>query len=179
MEKLHFCQQCQEKQPTFEYQGDGKLVVRCQACGHPVDQPVEIDAPEMPEGSGPLILHIDDEPTQRRLVGNILVRGGYTAITAADGQSGLDLARRRRPAAVLLDVMMPDIDGYEVCRRLRSIPGLERLAIIMLTGTDDPKLDSTSFMAGADLALRKPYKEQKLLSTVRTALLLKGVRKVP
>jgi putative two-component system response regulator len=88
----------------------------------------------------------------------------------------LELARTRKPSVVILDVLMPDPDGYEVCRRLRTMPGLERLAIIMLTVTDDPQLESNSFIAGADLTLRKPFKEPKLLAMIHTALLLKGYR---
>ena len=128
------------------------------------------------KAAGHLILHIDDDPIQLRLVRSIVIREGYTSISAQDGATGLELARTRKPAVVILDVLMPDPDGYEVCRRLRAIPDLERLAIIMLTVTDDPELESNSFIAGADLTLRKPFKETKLLSMIDTALLLKGNR---
>ncbi len=130
------------------------------------------------EEPGTLVLHIDDDPSLRHVVEAFLTGSGFSAISAADGASGLEIAQRERPAVVLLDVMMPDLDGYEVSRRLRASPGLERLAIIMLTATDDPKLNSQAFKAGADLTFRKPFDRNKLVRIIESALQLKGVRPI-
>ncbi len=130
------------------------------------------------EEPGPLVLHIDDDASLRHVVETFLTSSGFSAMSAEDGASGLELARRERPAVVLLDVMMPDLDGYEVARRLRASPGLEHLAIIMLTATNDPKLVSQAFKAGADLTFRKPFDRNKLVRIIESALQLKGTRPI-
>ncbi len=129
------------------------------------------------EVSGPLVLHIDDDPVLRRIVAGYLTKGGYTPISASDGESGLDLAQTGKPVAVLLDIDMPGLDGYEVARRLRAQPAFKDLAIIMLTGTLDLKLNALAFKAGADMTMRKPLDRQKLVSVLQTALQLKRVRR--
>ncbi len=130
------------------------------------------------EASRTLVLHIDDDPILRKVVEAFLTSRGFSAMSAEDGASGLEIAQRERPAVVLLDVMMPDLDGYEVARRLRASPGLERLAIIMLTSTNDPKLISQAFKAGADLTIHKPFDKHKLVRIIESALQLKGTRPI-
>lgn len=178
MQAVHFCPQCQEERPTFEFYGEGTILIRCQVCGYPVAEPSPEEVLAPIAAAGPTVLCIDDDPALLRVLADMLTRAGFTPITAPDGAAGLALAKRERPAAVLLDIMMPDLDGYEVCRQLRATRGLERLAIIMLTASADPKLNTNAFKAGADLAIRKPFDSQKLVATLRTALELKAIRRV-
>jgi CheY-like chemotaxis protein len=69
--------------------------------------------------------------------------------------------------------MMPGMDGYEVCRRMRADPDLKETPIIIITAMTDPKLNVKGFQAGANLAIKKPFESKKLLDTIKTALALK------
>ena len=184
-ETHQFCPQCQAER-TFSSRSSGQAPLRCPACGYLIREtagadfkaavkPASTTAAVKPAGT--TVLHIDDDPVNRRVVAAFLEKGGFTTISASDGKSGLALAHQAKPSAVLLDVMMPDLDGYEVARRLRASPGLAHLAIIMLTGTDDPKLNAVAFKAGADMTIRKPFDTEKLLAVLRTALQLKRIQR--
>ena len=172
MTTTQFCPQCQAKQPTFEFEGNKGLLIRCQACGFPVNEELPGESASQTNARGPVVLHIDHDAPLRRLVTAMLKRGGFTPLTASGGEAGLRLAILEHPAAVLLDVMMPGMNGYDVCRRLRAVEKFNDLAIVMLTAPDRPP-DITSFLAGADLAIRKPFEESKLLSVLRNAIQLK------
>jgi CheY-like chemotaxis protein len=176
-EGQQFCPHCQEDRPTFESSGEKQKVVRCQACGYPISEILPKITEPPAEVSGPLVLHVDDDPVLRRLVAGYLTKSGYTPISASDGESGLALAQEGNPVAVLLDIDMPGLDGYEVARKLRALPALKGIAIIMLTGTLDLKVNALAFKAGADMTMRKPLDRQKLLSVLQTALQLKRVRR--
>ena len=79
---------------------------------------------------------------------------------------------------ILLDIMMPGIDGFEVCRRLKADGSLKHIPVIILTGVSDPKLNSQAFKAGANLALRKPAEPATVLRTIQAAVALSATRKV-
>ena len=104
----------------------------------------------------PLILVIDDEPTQRLLTRDCLEREGFRVIEAEDGDSGLQLMRSERPDAVLLDLMMPDRDGYSVCAEARADQQLQHIPIIVVTGLDDPQSVERSFLVQASDFITKP-----------------------
>ena len=89
---------------------------------------------------------------------------------------GIALAVAQRPALILLDVVMPGIDGFEVCRRLKADTQTQAIPVIILTGQADPKLNIKAFQAGADLAGAKPVEPGKLIATLRAALALKRGR---
>ena len=89
---------------------------------------------------------------------------------------GIALAVAQRPALILLDVVMPGIDGFEVCRRLKADTQTQAISVIILTGQADPKLNSKASQAGADLARAKPVEPGKLIATLRAALALKRGR---
>src|SRR3989304_2234261 len=113
MSVTYFCAHCDSNQPSFEYSEGKNLRVRCQTCGFPVDG----------DGSGkPKILCIDDDKLLLGLVRLTLEGAEFDAIIASDGPSGIEMARKERPSLILLDVMMPGMDGFEVCRRMRADP---------------------------------------------------------
>lgn len=117
-----------------------------------------------------LILVADDDDDVRDLVVFRLGRAGYEVLTAADGQTALELASERQPDLFLLDVMMPRLDGYELTRRLRTTEGLERIPIILLTASVQDAAVTEGFEAGADDYMRKPFSPQELLARVAAAL---------
>lgn len=171
-----YCPQCQEHVPTVRLEKGETQALRCQQCGYPIGDPLPAAGQEDKLQDGPLVLHIDDDPILRKVVSAQLSGNGFTALQAPDGTSGLHLAENAKPAVILLDVMLPDIDGYEVARQIRSTPGLQHVAIVMLTGTSDLKLNNLAFEAGADLAIRKPLDRRKLSLFVKTALQLRQRR---
>lgn len=99
------------------------------------------------------ILHIEDDPLSRRLVEKLLVRAGHDVIDTASGLEGIELARQHRPDLVLVDINVPDLDGYEVTLRLRGMPELERVPIVAITAEGDKQ---TSLAVGANGFLEKP-----------------------
>jgi DNA-binding response OmpR family regulator len=113
------------------------------------------------------ILLVEDEPTIAGVVRDYLVQAGYQVVLAADGFTALRLAAERRPDLVLLDRMLPGLDGVEVCRRLRAA---HSVPVIMLTalGTEDDRI--LGLEAGADDYVTKPFSPRELVLRVRSVL---------
>jgi two-component system response regulator MprA len=114
------------------------------------------------------ILVIDDDPKIRSVVRRGLVYEGFRVTDAGSGEEGLDKARDQTPDLVVLDVMLPGIDGLEVCRRLRE--GGDDVAILMLTARDEVKDRVEGLETGADDYLVKPFSFEELLARVRALL---------
>jgi len=114
-----------------------------------------------------LILVVDDEPKVARLARDYLEKNGFHVITAADGQSALTVARREKPDLVILDLMLPQIDGREVCRRLRRESDVP---IIMLTALSEEIDQVTGLEIGADDYITKPFSVRTLVARVRALL---------
>jgi DNA-binding response OmpR family regulator len=119
------------------------------------------------DGAGALILVVDDEPMLLESLTVSLESQGYQVCTATDGPSALELAAREPPDLVLLDIMLPGLDGMEVCRRLR---GQSRVPIIMLTARDDVVDKVLGLELGADDYVTKPFVLRELLARVRAVL---------
>jgi two-component system, OmpR family, alkaline phosphatase synthesis response regulator PhoP len=115
----------------------------------------------------PLILVVDDEPKVARLARDYLEKNGLRVITAADGQSALTIARREKPDLVILDLMLPQIDGREVCRILRRESDVP---IIMLTALSEEIDQVTGLEIGADDYITKPFSVRALVARVRALL---------
>src|SRR5262245_9925519 len=115
----------------------------------------------------PLILVVDDEPKIVRLARDYLEKNGFRVITAADGQSALTTARREKPDLVILDLMLPQIDGREVCRILRRESDVP---IIMLTALSEEIDQVTGLEIGADDYITKPFSVRALVARVRALL---------
>jgi two-component system response regulator MprA len=114
------------------------------------------------------ILVIDDDPKIRSVVRRGLVYEGFRVVDAGTGEEGLDKARDQMPDLVVLDVMLPGIDGLEVCRRLRGAG--DEVSILMLTARDEVKDRVEGLETGADDYLVKPFSFQELLARVRALL---------
>ena len=119
------------------------------------------------------VLVIDDDPQLATLLERLLVREGYRCETAADGVSGLASVVNRTPDVVLLDVMLPGIDGLEVCRRIKRESATRLTPVILLTGLAERSDRISGFEAGADEFLTKPVDRHELLARVRALTRLK------
>jgi len=113
---------------------------------------------------------VDDEPINLKLVSRLLEIEGYEVITAQSGDASLRLIEQTPPDIALLDVMMPDMDGYELCRRLRQNPRTAGIPIVMLTAMVDENERLKGIEAGADDCLPKPF-DVEMLRTLLARLL--------
>ena len=115
----------------------------------------------------PAVLIVDDDPFIRKLVATTLEDvAGFEPAEAPGGDEALRLARTAPPALVFLDIDMPGIDGYEVCRRLRAEPATSQATIVMLTAAVGEEAEREAEEAGADLFLTKPFSPLELLRLV-------------
>ena len=121
----------------------------------------------------PRILIVDDNPTNVKVLQTRLAAEGYEVITAADGEEGLAAARSLTPDLILLDVMMPKVDGFEVCRQLRADAAFPFTPIIMVTAMADSKDIVAGLEAGGDEYLTKPVDHAALAARVRSMLRIK------
>jgi DNA-binding response OmpR family regulator len=121
--------------------------------------------------STPQLLMIEDDARLAQMVGEYLTQSGFGFAHAADGASGLEMLQQRTPDLVILDLMLPDTDGLEVCRRIRSLPnGLAKVAVLMLTAKGDPMDRIIGLEIGADDYLPKPFEPRELLARIRAVL---------
>jgi len=121
----------------------------------------------------PLILIVDDNPTNLDILQTRLRAHNYEVITAADGEAGLAMARKKQPDLMLLDIMMPKMDGIEVCRRIKEDPSLPFMPIIMVTAKADSKDVVAGLEAGGDEYLTKPVDHAALVARVKSMLRIK------
>lgn len=112
------------------------------------------------------VLVVDDEPEILELVAPALRDQGYLVYEAENGDEAIDVIREFRPVVVVLDVMMPGLSGWEVCRMVRFDPDLEGVRIIMATGIGDVANAANSLLYGADDALDKPFRLDVLVQKV-------------
>jgi CheY-like chemotaxis protein len=117
---------------------------------------------------------IDDESNSRKVVKLLLEREGFKVLTASNGQDGLVLAKVERPDVILLDVIMPKMNGYETLKRLREDEDTGRLPVIMVTARGSEHDIATSFRLGAVFHIEKPYETSDLLQKIAVALSLPG-----
>ncbi len=115
----------------------------------------------------PIVLVADDEGAIRDLVSEVLTKAGFQPVVVHDGEAIPELARQHRPAAILLDVMMPRMDGYTVVTRLAGDLTTRDIPVVVLTGQMDPLYRTVSFGLGAAAHLTKPFSSRQLLATVR------------
>ncbi|MDM8560076.1 response regulator [Candidatus Parabeggiatoa sp. HSG14] len=114
------------------------------------------------------VLIVDDQEAMRDALEGMLSNQGYELAFATNGQEALDIAAKLLPDIILLDVMMPGMDGFEVCQRLRADPVLAKVPIVMVTTLDDQESRVRSIEAGADDFISKPYNKLELRARVRT-----------
>lgn len=121
------------------------------------------------------LLMIEDDRRLARMVAEYLGQSGFEVAHAPDGEQGLEQLRLVQPEMVILDLMMPGIDGLEVCRRIRALPDeLARTPVLMLTAKGDPMDRIIGLEIGADDYLPKPFEPRELLARVRAVLRRRG-----
>jgi len=118
----------------------------------------------------PRVLIVDDDPLIRGVVRAVLEDGSYELDEAASGEEALQVAEGHPPDVVLLDVMMPGIDGFEVAARMRRSARLKDAVVVMLTAKDSPEDRRRGMEAGADVYFTKPFSPLELLTTLSGVL---------
>ena len=121
--------------------------------------------------STPQLLMIEDDARLAQMVGEYLTQSGFLFTHAGDGASGLEQLQQHAPDLVILDLMLPDTDGLEICRRIRSLPApASKVSVLMLTAKGDPMDRIVGLEIGADDYLPKPFEPRELLARIRAVL---------
>ena len=117
-----------------------------------------------------VILLVDDEPDILEIVSYNLIEEGYEVVTAENGLKAIEIAKEKKPNLIILDVMMPEMDGIEACEKLRKLPELENTVITFLTARGEDYSQVAGFDAGADDYITKPIRPKVLVSKVGALL---------
>jgi DNA-binding NtrC family response regulator len=131
----------------------------------------------MPTDAGPKVLVVDDTPTNVTVLLGHLNRAGYKVLVAADGASAIEQARYAQPDLILLDVMMPGLDGYRTCERLKDDARTAAIPVIFMTALDEVEDKIKAFSVGAVDHITKPFQAEEVLVRVRTHLELRRLRR--
>jgi DNA-binding response OmpR family regulator len=118
--------------------------------------------------NGSTVLVVEDDPEINQLVGAYVEIAGYQYEPALNGTQAVKKARDHRPALIVLDVMLPDFDGFEVCRRLKSATDTSAIPIVMLTALDRDEYRQKGRSMGAAAYLTKPFDPERLLETIKS-----------
>lgn len=133
--------------------------------------------PDTPSPSSPAkILIVEDSPTQAQRLRHILEDQGYEVRIASDGRIALEIAPQFQPAVIISDIVMPEVDGYELTRRIKADPDLRGIPVILVTNMSDPQDVIRGLECGADNFVLKPYDERYLLSRVQYVLINRELR---
>jgi len=118
---------------------------------------------------GPIVI-IDDDPVFCKFVGIVLGKAGYEALSAHDGPSGIELVRAARPAIIILDMLMPGIDGIATCQRLKQDPVTREIPVVGITASLELRYAEEAYRAGAEFFLTKPLAPENLVYVVEMVL---------
>ena len=116
------------------------------------------------------ILLVDDEPSIVKMVGKRLEVEGFEVLVAMDGQEGLTKAQAERPDLIILDLMLPKLNGYEVCTMLKQDTRYQKIPIVLFTAKAQDKDEKLGMQCGANAYVRKPFRAQELLERIRTLI---------
>lgn len=140
-----------------------------------LDETIAVLDPVETLDSGPkTILIVDDDADQAEVLSCRLHSQGYQTLTADCGEQALDLVRAERPHLVLLDLLLPDADGFEVCRELSDDQSTTSIPVIIVSGEERPDVLRQARAAGSQYYVRKPYDPNALLILIESALQLGG-----
>ena len=123
--------------------------------------------------AGMKILIVDDVPDNLSILGHFLKQSDLQIFIARGGAQGIEFVKKNKPDLILLDVMMPDIDGYEVCRKLKSDESTKNIPVIFITGLVETENIKKGFEAGAVDYITKPFQEIEVICRIKTQLKLK------
>jgi DNA-binding response OmpR family regulator len=126
-----------------------------------------------PDLPGPIVI-IDDEPYALRAMSYLLTREGYEVVTASNGEEGLQRVRELRPPLVFLDIMMPRLDGYEVCQRIRTDTALNDTYIVMLSAKGQQVDRERGLAEGANEYMTKPFSPREIVKRLAEIFGLSG-----
>jgi DNA-binding response OmpR family regulator len=124
------------------------------------------DEHDLPDGV-PDVLVVEDDPEINELIGAYVELSGFSCRRVTRGDEALREVHRHRPALIVLDVMLPDLDGFEICRRIRSDPHTAAIPIIMLTALDQEEMRCRAVQCGASDYLTKPFDPDRLMAAIR------------
>jgi signal transduction histidine kinase len=124
------------------------------------------------------ILIVDDQPINLDILSKTLINAGFRVTVAIDGESAIEQANYSPPALLLLDVKLPDIDGFETCRRLKANARTEHIPIIFMTALDEPEHKVRGFSLGAVDYITKPFQPEEVLARVRTHLQMQNLSQI-
>ena len=112
------------------------------------------------------ILVVDDSPTDLHLMTSMLDGKGYSIITAIDGEGAMEKTAKNHPDLILLDVVLPQKNGFQICRELKTSPNTKNIKIVLVTGKSQETDRLWGMKQGADAYITKPFKKEELLDTV-------------
>lgn len=164
MRRTVICPNCNAAQPVDDAEAGAGFP--CRTCGHLLQAGSESTSP--PRAA--TILWVDDDPLVLALGRGILEGHSYRALTALDGPSGIAAAKQERPDLIILDVLMPEMTGYEVCQRLRAEPGLKDTPILLMTSLQDPQVDVLGRQIGATFTMSKPSDPELIIAAIEELL---------
>ncbi len=118
----------------------------------------------------PKVLVVDDSWTDLTLIATPLRESGYDVVTAADGDEALEMVGSERPQCVVLDVVLPKQNGFQVCRKLKQNEASRHIPVILVSGKNTPLDKKWGLQQGADLYITKPFDKEELLTSVRTLI---------
>jgi two-component system, cell cycle response regulator DivK len=116
------------------------------------------------------ILIVEDQEDNRRILRDLLAHTNYTVIEAVTGEEGVNLAQTSQPDLILMDIQLPILDGYEATRRIKAIPNLSQVPIIVITSYALSGDEEKAHAAGCDAYVAKPFSPMQLLSTIHQYL---------
>ncbi|HEX7512017.1 MAG TPA: response regulator, partial [Candidatus Methylomirabilis sp.] len=115
-------------------------------------------------------LIVDDQPFFTSMLRTVLEQQGFRVFVANSGPDGIKLAKKNPPDIIVLDIEMPGMDGFVVCQKLREDADLKNIPVVILTCTNNPKLNEKAFKAGADITALKSLSAERLVNMIRLAL---------
>lgn len=169
------------KDKNWRNQGGGRdenLEIFSQAIDDYVAQPFdgEIAAVERQQAYSGTILIVDDTPDNLLVLFSYLEEQGFKVLLAEDGHTALKIARSKAPDLILLDVLMPEIDGFETCRRLKAKPATKEIPVIFLTALSETVNKVKGFKLGGVDYITKPSEQEEVLVRIQTHLNLRQMR---